>query len=82
MNHGIPHIGLLGVVLAILVAAVFPAPAEAQLGRLRNAAKNALQREIEFQIDRPVPAVRCVMITVTVIDTMFGDPSASIEIGR
>ncbi len=60
MNHGIPRIALLGVVLAILVAAVFPAPAEAQLGRLRNAAKNALQSEIEFQIDRLVrEAVRC-----------------------
>ena len=41
MNHGIPRIALLGVLLGILAAAAVPAPAEAQLGRLRNAPENA-----------------------------------------
>ncbi len=60
MNKGRPRIALLGLALAILVAAVLPQPAEAQLGSLKRAAKRAVQSEVEFQIDRLIrDAIRC-----------------------
>lgn len=71
MRHRTPFVTVL---LTSALAVALPAPADGQLGRLRNAAKRAVESEAESMVDRLVrDAIRCAVGDQACVDNAEED---------